>query len=435
MRTLYETIHDALIDESDGDNPIDITQQAHNKQKHSFGVHLIALSLTKSGDTLSDIKLILPWLLTSIGAPAAFIGWLVPLRESLALLPQTLIAAWAQRFSKRKYLWCLGSFLQGFCMIAIGCVPFYFSQEAAGILILMLLALFSLARCVCSIIIKDVQGKTIDKQRRGRVSGFATSAAGIVGIGFAIALLMQWLSSENTLALSIVLMTAGILWLVAAYIYLAVPELPDEPINTPHTLKDYTAQFHELLADKILIRFLITRSLFISTALIAPFYVMLANRQSQGNLTALGTLLLLAGIANMASGSIWGKLSDLSSRMVLTIAGALCGALAMMVNASLYWELPFSHSSWWYSLVIFVLYIGHAGVRLGRSTYLIDMANAGNRAYMVALSNTVIGIVLLVVGSAFALVSSSSVEMAIFSLGVTSLLAAVLAFRLPEVSH
>lgn len=39
------------------------------------------------------------------------------------------------------------------------------------------------------------------------------------------------------------------------------------------------------------------------------------------------------------------------------------------------------------------------GVRLGRKVYLVDMAGAGQRAAYVAVSNTLIGILMLIGGS------------------------------------
>jgi hypothetical protein len=49
----------------------------------------------------------------------------------------------------------------------------------------------------------------------------------------------------------------------------------------------------------------------------------------------------------------------------------------------------------------FTLYlaaVAHQGVRIGRKTYLVDLANAGNRASYVAISNTVIGVFVLAGG-------------------------------------
>ena len=436
MKPFYRWVNNRLLPEevSKSSSPQDISSTAHQQQDISAGAHVVALSLTKAGDALADVKLMLPWLLNSLGAPVWFIGWLVPLRESLALLPQLIFAHWIEGFPLRKGLWSFGSVIQGLAIFLMGCVSLTnVKGETAGWIILGLLTLFSLARCLCSIVIKDVQGKTIDKQRRGSVSGVATSVAGIGGIAFAAALILGWLSESNQMAVSIVLMVAGILWLLAAVHYYAVPEEPDvaEEKNTNGGLLHPLTQ---LLKDRHLVKFLVTRSLFISTALVAPFYVILANQYSAGSVTTLGVLILLTGLANLLSGRFWGLLSDISSRRVLMITGTLCGVLALGVNAGLHWQLPYATSPWWDGAVIFVLYIGHAGVRLGRTTYLMDMANAGNRAKMVALSNTIIGIVLLAAGSAFALLGNSSVELAILVLGITSLLAALMAWRLPEVS-
>lgn len=70
----------------------DIPEEACRHQPHNFLTHVVGLAGTKLGDGLADPKLVLAWLLGALGAPAAAIGLLMPVRESLALLPQLLIA-------------------------------------------------------------------------------------------------------------------------------------------------------------------------------------------------------------------------------------------------------------------------------------------------------------------------------------------------------
>lgn len=48
--------------------------------------------------------------------------------------------------------------------------------------------------------------------------------------------------------------------------------------------------------------------------------------------------------------------------------------------------------------VLFVLTIAYQGVRLGRSTHIVDMADQDRRAAYTALSNSVIGVLLLFSG-------------------------------------
>lgn len=412
--------------------PLDISADAQRLEPVSLNIHVIALTFTKMADSLLDVKLVLPWLLAAVGAPAAYVGWLVPIRESLALLPQMLVARFTVGFSIRKYFWTLGSLLQGVCALAMAWVPTLTSGHWAGLAILGLLIVFSLARCVCSVVIKDVEGRTIDRAARGGVSGTATSLAGIVTIIVATSLLTGLISPDNQLALSWMLTGAAACWFVGAYVYVTLPELADT--ENADSDNHYFSQLKKLLRDGHLRHFLITRSLFISTALVAPFFVYLANQANEGSLSALGLLLLLAGIANLVSGRFWGVFSDSSSRRVLAICGLLCGGLSVAVVAAALLDAPWANTSYWFGAVIFVLYIGHAGVRQGRTTYLIDMGNANNRAALTALSNTIIGIVLLCLGSLLAAIGNDAVLVIIGVLGCAMFAAAASAWTLPEVS-
>ncbi len=379
-----------------------------------------------------DPKLVLPWLLTAIAAPAFIIGWLVPIRESLALLPQMLVSYRTRPYKVRKYFWSAGCVIQGVSVILMGLLPLISQGTVAGLFLLGLLSLFSLARCLCSVIIKDVQGKTIDKQSRGGVSGLATSIAGICTIAVALGLMFNGLNNEW--ALTAILLGAGILWFAASVVYLRLREYPDaSPTTEPK--QPLSKQLFSPFKEQHLRQFILTRCLFLSTALAGPFYVVLANQSSAGQITVLGSLLLLAGLATLVSGNIWGRFSDYSSKTVLTLSGALCGTIAILVVMSLHFQWPIGQSPYWYGAAIFLLYVGHTGVRQGRTTYLIDMANGDNRSQWVAFSNTVIGIVLLLVGGIVAFIGKDSIQITLLILGTISIIAAVAASRLPEVSR
>ena len=53
-----------------------------------------ANGLQNVGDQTASAKTVLPWLLTAAGVPAFFFGLLVPVRESLAMLPQAPLRRW-----------------------------------------------------------------------------------------------------------------------------------------------------------------------------------------------------------------------------------------------------------------------------------------------------------------------------------------------------
>jgi hypothetical protein len=54
--------------------------------------------------------------------------------------------------------------------------------------------------------------------------------------------------------------------------------------------------------------------------------------------------------------------------------------------------------AWVAPLAFFLLAIAHSGVRIGRKTYILDLASGSRRTDYVAVGNSVIGVVLLAGG-------------------------------------
>lgn len=80
-----------------------------------------------------------------------------------------------------------------------------------------------------------------------------------------------------------------------------------------------------------------------------------------------------------------------------------------------------------------MLSMAHSGVRVGRKTYIVDLASGNQRTDYVAISNTVIGVLLLVVGSVGALTPLISSSGVIAVLALMGLAGAALSVTLPEV--
>ena len=72
-------------------------------------------------------------------------------------------------------------------------------------------------------------------------------------------------------------------------------------------------------------------------------------------------------------------------------------------------------------------------MRAGRKTYLVDLAGGVKRTDYVSVSNTLIGILLLVVGGLTSALSFLAPEALILGLSIMGLVGAFMARRLPEV--
>ena len=326
----------------------------------------------------------------------------MPVRESLALLPQLLIAPHIRAMARRKWVWALGSAVQGLAVLAMGMVALTLEGAAAGWSIVGLLVIFALARSCCSVSYKDVLGKTVDKGQRGTATGTAGSFAAAAVLLFG-ALLSLGILPLATLSIAIVLLVAGAVWIAAGAMFSTLKEEAGAS-EGGEGLSAALRQLAYLRDDPQLRRFLLTRGLLIATALAPPFMLALAGENGERRIDALGPFVIASALAGMTGSYIWGRLADRSSRQVLMLAGVV-GAVATGCVAAAAW-LDLATSSW--SLVmpaaLFVLMLAHQGVRLGRSTHVVDMADEDSRAAYTALSNTIIGVVLLT-GGVFGLIA------------------------------
>lgn len=414
----------------------DIPEDQCREQPVNFLAQTAAQALSKTGDALADTKVVLPWLLGTMGAPAAFAGLLVPIRESLALMPQILVGGVIRQFPRRKAFWAIASIAQGACILAMaGAAVAGLEGTAAGWTVTALVVLFSLARGVASIAAKDVLGKTVSKGRRGRVSGHAATIAGLTAGAVGTYLMLSPAATRPDWLLYALVAGAGACWFVAAAVYLRIVEYPGA-VSGGRGINDLVREQVSILAkDRQLQRFLATRALMISTALVGPLYVTLAQRQTGLGLDGLGWLIIASGLSAALSSSFWGILSDRSSRATMALAAAIAGALGPVALLVLTHMPGLAGSIIFYAAILFVLGVAHAGVRIGRKTHVVDLAGGDRKAEYVALSNTVIGILLLGTGALTGALMGVSITAAIGTLSALALLGAGLAMTMTNVQE
>lgn len=394
-----------------------------------FLLILASLVLTKLGDLLTSPKTVLSWLAASAGVPTMLIACLVPIRESGSMVPQLAIGAWLRRFPYRRPVWVFGSLAQGACMLAIAIVFMTLEGWAAGVALLALLATFSVARAFCSVTIKDIQGKAVARGQRGRLSGLASTFAGLLTVAVTVIFFLG--ENEPSLLLyGLLLVAAALTWFAAAAVFSHVDESPSPIVSAHFRLSDTFSNLSLLRTDPLLRRFVLARCLFLGSALAGPFLTLLAYKHGNTHWLLAG-LMLASSVADTISSSIWGWIADRSSRGVMLAAGIMASTTCVFTGLIDTVFSGLSVSAWLYPAGFFALSIAHAGIRLGRSTYLVDIAEGNRRTEYVSVSNTMVGLVLLPAGAISALASLLSGGAVILLLGVAVGLGVVIAGTLP----
>ncbi|MBB3189595.1 MFS transporter [Halomonas cerina] len=411
----------------------DIPDEACQEQPRSFFLHLVASLGNKLADELASARLVLPWLLGVIGAPLWMVGLLVPIRESGALLPQLFVAGFIRHQPQRKWVWVAGGVLQALAAAALALLALVGHGGLGGGLVLAVLVALSLARGLSSIATKDVMGKTIAKQRRGTLMGWSGSVAGAVTLA-AGGVLMLFDDRPGELALAVLLAIAALGWAFNALCAARIAETPGAVEGGENAWESVRTGLRLMRDDAAFRDFNVTRALLLSSALALPYVALLGQQQDGDALGGLGVLIVVSGVAGMLASPVWGKRADASSRRVMRDGGLTTAACCLLGAAIAWWPVAWTATIWPYALVYGLLVVVHAGVRLGRKTYIVDLAGADNRALYVALSNTITGVLMLLMGAVVGgLAQWLGASALLVILAATALAAAARARHLPEV--
>lgn len=349
---------------------------------------------TKLAEQIASPGLVLPWMFAAIGAPAVLAGLLMPAKQAGSLLPQLAVAGRIRAVARRKWVWSAAGTIQAAMLVSIALAALALDGWAAGIAILALFALFSLASGMGSVAFQDVMGKTIPKGRRGRLLASRATIGGALTLIVAGVLQFGLRDGEDvSLTVPLILAAAG-LWMLGAGAFAAIREEAGATSGGRSMIgeaRQGVRLFRDVGGFR---RYILVRCLMLGVELAMPFYALHAASILPADAPTLALFVFAVGVANIVSSPFWGRFSDTSSRTVLAISGGI--ALAAGLGALIVDLGPeMLRTPWLYAVLFFALGVAESGVRIGRKTYLVDAAPDDERPLYVAFSNTAVGIVAL----------------------------------------
>lgn len=388
--------------------------------------------LQNIGDQIVAAKTVLPWLLQAAGAPAFFIALLVPIRESGSMLPQASLTPWVTSKKQRKGIWVAGGVGQAIAAALMAVAALLLDGTALAIAVVLLLALLALSRALCSIATKDVQGRTISKGERGKITGRAAELAGlfamVVGAG------LWFIKGElSTVVIVGLIVLAAVSWLAASAVFWRIEEPEGTEEQTQANKNAGIADAWQLFVGERDFRaFVIARGLLLVTALSTSFIVVLSH-SAGSDLSGLGAFVVASGLSALIGGRISGIWSDASSKSVMSY-GALVGSILLFVLVACAAWLPGSVNVWVFPIGFLLVNLTHTAIRVGRKTYIVDIAEGDDRTRYVGAANTLMGVILLGVGAISGGLAMVGPSWALIFLAVSGLAGVVASRNLKEVS-
>lgn len=389
------------------------------KKVSPFKRLVLISTLTKLADLLVSPKTTLPWLLTATGAPSWIISMLVPIKESGSLIPQWILKTkFAIRFTNRTALWRVGAATQSGGILGLVLLIWLIEGQVLAYSVLLLLMLISFGRAICSLSMKDIQGELVEKGRRGRLIGLASSISGGLTLISAVLVLFSQGNVNRDLALVLILI-GSCLFLMAFLISFpmrACIEKTDSDSQKAHSLMAL------LRSETTLQQIIFSRVLLLHSALVVPFVV---AASSQNTSSQLPWFVGLSALASMLSSYVWGQLADKGAVFTLRLAAMVCFAATLLVGFNVAEQYAYTNL-----ILFFVLMLGHEGIRTGRKTYLLDITDSTNRTGYVAAANTLVGLVLITLGALYATLYSFIDDAIIFIMSGAMLMGIVHTFWL-----
>ncbi|HJD79890.1 MAG TPA: MFS transporter [Corynebacterium pollutisoli] len=402
------------------------------KEEHAARRFIWSNGLQGVGDQIVAAKTVLPWLLQAAGAPGFFIALLVPIREAGSMLPQAAFTPWVTTQRSRKRIWVIGSLGQAVAAALIGVAALLLDALALGLTVTLLLAVLAVFRSLCSIASKDVQGRTISKGRRGVITGRAAAVGGAVAL--AVGLLLEYIGTPiPTWILAALIFASAAAWAIAAIVFHTI----DEPVSDeePRGLERgwWADTWGLFTGDREFRQFVIVRSLLLVSALSTAFIVTLSQEIGYG-LTGLGAFLIASGLASVLGGRISGVWSDASSRNVMSYGALAASVVIVGLVAAAAW-LPGAANAWVFPIGFFLVNLAHTAIRVARKTYIVDMAEGDTRTRYVGAANTLMGVILLVIGAISGVVAQLGPSAALLFLAAIGFVGVGAARRLRDVSE
>ena len=404
----------------------DDQQHLDDTKRHALIIGASSV-LTKLADLLSSSKIVLIWSFASVGAPAGLLALFAPTRESLSMLPQIFLSNYIKQRQYRKGFWVGGSIAQSLCIAGMIFILMNMEGIRAGLFGYGLLIAFSLSRAVCSLTMKDILGKTVAKDWRGRVTGNATSISSFLAVLFA--LVLYFAGQRTDLSYLLFLAMAVLAWLLASILFSYIDEPATDIKPSKNEEKPSLIPAFKLLKnDQNFRHFIIARGLLICSAII-PVFIVIEMHQQDTDLRQLAVLLIVSSLGSTVSSRLWGSLADRSARLAIFYGALITGIVCFF----LIWVSMLNIvGDWLFLIALFFAMIGHSGIRVGRKTYVVNVAKDNKRTDYVAVSNTLIGCLLLLAGGLISVFAAFSVTYVFMLLAVMAAAGAYVCSQLQE---
>jgi MFS family permease len=409
--------------------------------KRSFALGVFNGAAFSLAEALIDPPLVLTWFVSQLTSSNLLAGLVSPLGNAGWFLPQIFVSARIQRMERKMPSYALAAVIRTIIWIFLAVAVWVVDDPQ--ILLISFFVLYSIARLtsgLAGLTFFDVVAKTIPARRRGSFFSWRQLLGSLLGLGGGW--IVKTVLNHPALpfpdghallfALYCVVMVPGLVS------FISIREPPRKVVNIPVKISEQLRRASQLLREnKVYRRHLSARTALILAGVVLPFYGIYAKDVLGAPEGMVGVYVTTRIAAQMLFNLPWGRLSDrYGNRLAMQLLSLGSGAtvlLALILIAT----VEFLHlQGTWLPYLALPLFFLDGAIRpaqvLSGSNFLLELVPEDERPLYLGLSNTLMGIVVLISGMGGAVVDLFGFTGLFAASLVLYLLGYVFAAGLPE---
>ncbi len=364
----------------------------------NFKALLFDGSFFSIGAAFLEANTLFPAFVSLLTKNSVLIGLVSSIRNAGYLLPQLLVAGYAERLPYKKPLLRINGLVNRVSILAMAAVAYFLAGTNPPLALAGFFAaitVFALTDGIGGVPWTDMVAKTIPNTRRGRLFGTmqALGGAGAFIAGFVIRQILASTRLPFPLNYTI-LMLIGFVFLCFSFVGTMAVREPAGSVRQGSTIKTYLKRLPGAWKEnKLFQRMMFTRMLLSFLYLSLPFYVVFAREVLHFPDSAIGIFISAQMAGSILSGLLWGYVGDNHGNRLVVRLASLAALLtpALALAASLLARMGLGNLAILPYLLLFAS-IGStlSGMWIGFTNYLLEFVDDVNRPTYIGMMNTLI---------------------------------------------
>lgn len=375
--------------------------------KRNFVLSVFNGALFNFAKRLIDPPLVLTWFVSHLTDSNLLVGLVVPLGQAGWFLPQIFVSTRIQRMERK---------MPGYTMGAVVRIVAWFLLAAAVwlsndrlFLLISFFALYSLAWVgagLAGLSFFDVIAKTIPARRRGSLFAWRQFLGSLLGLGagWIVSTVLNHPSLPFPRGHAFLFLLYGVTIIPAMAAFIAIREPPGSALTEPMTLGEQLRRARQIFwKDDVYRRYMTGRVVLGLAGIALPFYSVYAKKVLDASAGMVGVYVAARVGAQLLLNLPWGRLSDRrGNRLIMQLLSVGTGltALLALILVGLVSNLQLEGA--WLSYLALPIFLLNGAILpakvLSGSNFLLELVPEDERPLYMGLSNTLMGVVVLVSG-------------------------------------